>query len=58
MIYNSREEAVSAHCEFMQKMEDLEEEYGVSVTSDDDCVTTYYEVEYMGQDGKRKTYFG
>lgn len=57
MIYETKEEAVRAVHEFMELQSDLEDQYGISVDMDDDCVSIYYSVDYRTPSGKIEQYW-
>lgn len=55
MIYKNITEAKCAISKFESEMAQLEDEYGIFYSSDDDCSDVYIHVEYYDQNGEVKT---
>lgn len=55
-IYPNQEEAVRACREFCKHLQDLQEKYGVTMTSDDSSSMEFIQADYYDAEGKVRTY--
>jgi hypothetical protein len=56
-IYPNREEAINAIRQFMDRLYELEEMYGVSLAENDPSAGSYYTARYYNEKGEVKTYY-
>lgn len=57
IIYQNIDSAKDALREFMQKLEELETNYGTNLENDDSCSDTWWTAKYYDKDGTVKTFY-